>query len=197
MLFITINDWPTLSNLSGQINKGYKACTHCLDQTDSIYLPNCKKNVYLEHRRFLWPKHPLRKRGKHFNDKADPKPAERTGADVFNMVKDIKVTFGKGPGGVSVPKDADGRAPMWKKNSIFWELPYLKFLEVRNAIDVMHVTKNLCVNLLGLWRVRKVKRYTGSTAGPETCERPRRPASRTVSRSCQLRSYQTRKENLF
>ena len=39
-------------------------------------------------------------------------------------------------------------APMWKKKSIFWELPYLKFLEVRNAIDVMHVTKNLCVNLL-------------------------------------------------
>ena len=149
LLFVTTNDWPALSNLSGQTNKGYKACTHCLDQTDSIYLPNCKKNVFLGHRRFLWPKHPLRKRGNHFNDKADPKPAERTGADVFNMVKDIKVTFGKGPGGVSVPKDADRRAPMWKKNSIFWELPYLKFLEVRNAIDVMHVMKNLCVNLLG------------------------------------------------
>jgi hypothetical protein len=30
LLFITINDWPTLSNLSGQSNKGYNACTHCL-----------------------------------------------------------------------------------------------------------------------------------------------------------------------
>src|SRR3954471_3873694 len=38
---------------------------------------------------------------------------------------------------------------MWKKKSIFWELPYWKFLEVHSAIDVMHVTKNLCVNLLG------------------------------------------------
>jgi hypothetical protein len=38
---------------------------------------------------------------------------------------------------------------MWKKKSIFWELEYSKFLEVRSAIDVMHVTKNLCVNLLG------------------------------------------------
>ncbi|KAK1693556.1 hypothetical protein QYE76_010253 [Lolium multiflorum] len=37
---------------------------------------------------------------------------------------------------------------MWKKKSIFWELPYWKFLEVHSAIDVMHVTKNLCVNLL-------------------------------------------------
>ena len=32
---------------------------------------------------------------------------------------------------------------------IFWELDYLKFLEVRSSIDVMHVTKNICVNLLG------------------------------------------------
>ena len=54
------------------------------------------------------------------------------------------------PGGQSVPKDvATGHAPMWKKKSIFWELPYWKVLEVRSSIDVMHVTKNLCVNLLG------------------------------------------------
>ena len=67
------------------------------------------------------------------------------------MVKDLDqlVTFGKGPGGKSVPKDAEGHAPMWKKKSIFWELPYWKVLRVRSSIDVMHVTKNLCVNLLG------------------------------------------------
>ena len=29
LLFVTINDWPALSNLSGQSNKGYNACTHC------------------------------------------------------------------------------------------------------------------------------------------------------------------------
>jgi hypothetical protein len=38
---------------------------------------------------------------------------------------------------------------MWKKKSIFWELPYWEILEVRNAIDVMHLTKNLCLNVLG------------------------------------------------
>src|SRR3954465_13863352 len=38
---------------------------------------------------------------------------------------------------------------MWKKKSIFWELPYWKVLCVRSSIDVMHMTKNLCVNLLG------------------------------------------------
>ena len=36
-----------------------------------------------------------------------------------------------------------------EEKSIFWELPYWEVLEVRHAIDVMHLTKNLCVNLLG------------------------------------------------
>ena len=150
LLFVTINDWPALSNLSGLSNKGYNACTHCLHETESVHLPNCKKNVYLGHRRFLPKIHPVRKKGKHYNGKADhrPKPAERTGAEVFDMVKDLKVIFGKGPGGQSVPKGADGHAAMWKKKSIFWELEYWKVLDVRSAIDVMHVTKNICVNLL-------------------------------------------------
>jgi hypothetical protein len=38
---------------------------------------------------------------------------------------------------------------MWKKKSIFWELPYWEILEVQNAIDMMHLTKNLCLNVLG------------------------------------------------
>ena len=107
--------------------------------------------MYPWHRRFLPSRHLLRKKGKHFNGEADhrKKPTHRTGDDVFGMVKDLKVIFGKGPGRQSVPNDANGHAPMWKKKSIFWELPYWKLLEVRSAIDVMHVTKNLCVNLLG------------------------------------------------
>jgi hypothetical protein len=65
------------------------------------------------------------------------------------MVKNLRVVFGKGDGSVPVPHDANGRAPMWKKKSIFWELPYWEILKVRNAIDVMHLTKNLCLNVLG------------------------------------------------
>ena len=45
LLFVTINDWPTLSNLSGQTNKGYHGCTHSLDDTDSIYLDSCRKKM--------------------------------------------------------------------------------------------------------------------------------------------------------
>jgi hypothetical protein len=36
---------------------------------------------------------------------------------------------------------------MWKKMSIFWELPYWKILEVHSAIDVMHVTKNVSAHV--------------------------------------------------
>jgi hypothetical protein len=114
LLFVTINDWSALSNLSGQTKKGYNVCTHCLDETESIYLDKYKKNVYLGHRRFLSTKHALRKKGKHFNGEADhrKKPVPRTGDDIFDMVKDLKAIFGKGPGRQSVPNDADGHAPM-------------------------------------------------------------------------------------
>jgi len=97
----------------------------------------------------------LRKKGKYFKGMTEQrsKLSNRDGAKVFKMVKDLKVVFGKGQGSEPVPKDASGRAPMWKKKSIFWELPYCKDLEVRHSIDVMHLTKNLCVNLLGFMGV--------------------------------------------
>ena len=51
------------------------------------------------------------------------KPGNQTGEDVLNMVKDVKVVFGKAHGSELVPNDADSHASMWKKKSIFWELP--------------------------------------------------------------------------
>ena len=71
----------------------------------------------------------------------------RSGKDVFDMVKDLEVVFGKGPGSQPAP-NKNRMAPMWKKKSIFWELPYWEVLDVRQAIDVMHLMKNLCVNLI-------------------------------------------------
>ena len=130
---------------------GYMACTHYYDETDSIYLKHCKKCVYMGHRRFLPTDHPLRTEGKHFKGEPEtrPKPLFRNGKRVFSMIKDVKVVFGKGPGSQPVPKDDQGHVPMWKKKSIMWNLPYWQVLQVRNAIDVMHLSKNLCVNLLG------------------------------------------------
>ncbi|WVZ50945.1 hypothetical protein U9M48_002148 [Paspalum notatum var. saurae] len=154
LLLVTINDWPTLTNLSGQSNKGFRACVHCLDETDNTFLKHCRKVVYVGgHRRLLGGKHPVRKKGKHFNGKEENrgKLIHRSGKVVFEMVKSLRVVFGKGPGSVPIPNE-NGKAPMWKKKSIFWDLPYWEVLDVRHAIDVMHVTKNLCVNLLGFLR---------------------------------------------
>jgi hypothetical protein len=71
LLFVTINDWPPLSILLGQTNRGYNARTHCFDDIDSIYLKKCQKFMYLGHRQFLPANHQLRKKGKHFKGKAD------------------------------------------------------------------------------------------------------------------------------
>ena len=89
LLFVTINDWPALINLSGQTNKGYHACTHCLDETEAEYLEKCKKIVYLGHRRFLPLKHTVRKKGKHFKGEADHRKqlVLCTSDDLLGMVK--------------------------------------------------------------------------------------------------------------
>jgi len=73
------------------------------------------------HRRFLTIRHSVRKKGKHFKGQADhrTKLMHRSGKDVFDMVKDLELVFGKGLGSQHVPSK-NGLAPMWKKNSIFW-----------------------------------------------------------------------------
>ena len=116
LLFVTINDWLALSNLSGQTNKGYLACTHCLAGTESIYLDKCRKNVYLGHCRFLPTNHQCRKKGNNFKGEADhwKKPAMRTSDHVLAMVNDLKVIFRKGPDGLSVPSDVAGHV-LWTK----------------------------------------------------------------------------------
>ena len=101
------------------------------------------------------------------------------------MVKDLDqlVTFGKGPGGKSVLKDAEGHAPMWKNKSILGptllERPRGPLFNQRDARDEESLREP--ARLLGC--VWEDKRYTRSTKGSSTYERPRWPASRMVSRS--------------
>ena len=81
-----------------------------------------QKCVYMGHRRFLPIRHAVRKKGKHFKGQADhrTKPMHSSGKDVFDMVKDLEVIFGKRPGSQPVLNE-NGMALMWKK-SILWEL---------------------------------------------------------------------------
>ena len=101
------------------------------------------------------------------------KPIPRGVADLFGMVKDLNVIFEKGPGRESVPNDADGHAPMWKKKSIFCELEYWKVHDVRSAIDVMHMTKNICVNILGFLGLYGKSKDTPEAREDQQCHKGR------------------------
>ena len=37
---------------------------------------------------------------------------------------------------------------IWKKRSIFFNLPYWKCLFVRHCLDVMHIEKNVCDSII-------------------------------------------------
>jgi hypothetical protein len=61
------------------------------------------------------------------------------------MVKNVHVILGKRKRTAKNNEEDD----MWKKQSIFWEVPYWKDLDVCHSIDVMHVEKNVCESLIG------------------------------------------------
>ena len=132
-------------------------CTVCVDDTVSSFLEGSQKVVYLGYRRFLVEGHRYRSKKfyNHFdgNPEFRSTPERRDGHYVFNMVRNIKVIYGK--------KKEDGKkrkrdkAPIegvpFKKQSIFYKyLLYWADLEVRHAIDGMHLKKNVFGNTIGL-----------------------------------------------
>ena len=169
MIFVAITDYPGGFSLSGQM-KGKKGCLVCLGDTQYVYLFGSKKLVYMRSRRFLPPSHRYRKMRKEFDgtEEKGRAPKHLEGKLVFELVKNIKVVFGKKvPKGkentkkrkkttesVDQTKETGGHeedATGFKKLSIFFKyLPYWKDLDIRHAIDVMHVEKNVCDSILGI-----------------------------------------------
>jgi hypothetical protein len=72
-------------------------------------------------------------------------PPHLIGHEVYEMVKNAHVVLGKQKRTAKNNEEDD----MWKKQSIFWELPYWKDLDVCHSIDVMHIEKNMCESLVG------------------------------------------------
>ncbi|GAU38745.1 hypothetical protein TSUD_158760 [Trifolium subterraneum] len=140
MLFCTINDFPAYGNLSGYTVKGHLALRKAFN-------------------------------GDQENDVA---PTPLTGEEVYDRQWDINVVFGKCPKPkakvtkakressksqkAKVPKakresSKSQKQPVvknvWKKRSVFFDLPYWSSLDVRHCIDVMHVEKNVCDSVIG------------------------------------------------
>jgi hypothetical protein len=67
------------------------------------------------------------------NTKKRHPPPHLTGHEVYEMVKDVHVVVGKWNRTAKNTEEDD----ICKKQSIFWELPYWKDLDVRHSINVM------------------------------------------------------------
>jgi len=67
-----------------------------------------------------------------------------TGEQVFQWVEHLNTIFGK------TQKMDKSNTCIWKKMSIFFDLPYWFDLDVRHCIDVMHVEKNVCDSGIGM-----------------------------------------------
>ncbi|XP_016482297.1 uncharacterized protein LOC107803178 isoform X1 [Nicotiana tabacum] len=97
------------------------------------------------HRRFLKLRHKYRNDAKSFDGTKETRlaPCLVSGSLVLNQIKDIKFIVGQSSEGVSgVMKNT------WKKRSIFFNLPYWESNLVRHNLDVMHIEKNVCDNLI-------------------------------------------------
>nr|XP_043625896.1 uncharacterized protein LOC122597363 [Erigeron canadensis] len=143
MIYCTINDFPAYGNLSGYSTKGNYACPVCEDETHSRRLENCKKTVFMGHRRSLPINHLYRNMSLEFDGKTEMITVRKRldGDYVLARVNIINNVFGK-----TTPVIQG----MWKKRSIFFDLPYWKDLEVRHCLDVMHIEKNVCESLTGV-----------------------------------------------
>nr|AAN09857.1 putative transposon protein [Oryza sativa Japonica Group]AAP52582.1 transposon protein, putative, CACTA, En/Spm sub-class [Oryza sativa Japonica Group] len=93
------------------------------------WLKKSRKMVYMGHRRWLPLRHAFRRKKKIFNGKKElgSAPADLSGDQVHNMVKDITNEFGK-----KRKRSKEDKKRMWKKKSIFWRLPYWEDLEEMN-----------------------------------------------------------------
>nr|KYP38512.1 hypothetical protein KK1_040252 [Cajanus cajan] len=141
----TINDFPAYGNLSGWCTKGEFGCPYCNIHTQFRWLKNGKKYCYMGHRSFLRLGHKYQNDTKSFDGTTEflLAPCPTTRSMVLNQVSDINFTLGR------LSKKVFGVTKnTWKKRSIFFTLPYWKNNLVRHNLDVMHIEKNVCDNVI-------------------------------------------------
>lgn len=135
ILMWTINDFPAYGNLSGYAVKSSKGCPTCGLETCSKWLTNSHKHVFMGHRRFLAYNHPFRVKKSWFDgtEEHGRKPRILTGSEVFEVISTIENDWGKANKKKAKKRkrgDEDEEQivvepqSVWKKKSMFFELPY-------------------------------------------------------------------------
>ncbi|GJT68551.1 hypothetical protein Tco_1020031 [Tanacetum coccineum] len=135
-LLWTVNDFPAYANLSGWSTKGRVACPICTKSTHSNWLKNGRKFCYMGHL----------KRYNIQNGKYDKSSKKRIRDDI-GCLNDKCGAFGDKDD--FIEENINGDQQLWKKRSIFFDLPYWEYNLLRHNLDVMHIEKNIFDNLLG------------------------------------------------
>ncbi|XP_070051829.1 uncharacterized protein [Nicotiana tomentosiformis] len=149
-LLWTINDFPAYAYLSGWSTKGALACPSCNKETPSTRLKYGRKLSYMGARRFLSPSHKWRGNKRDFNGEVERRPTPKilSGDDILNQLDSLEdIKFGKTQKRKRQEKSKG--IHNWRKKSIFFKLPYWKNNLIRHNIDVMHIEKIVCDNIIG------------------------------------------------
>jgi len=177
-LMWTISDFPAYSMLSGWSTAGKLACPYCMEETQSFRLEHGRKTSWFDsHRMFLDQHHPFRRDCKNFFKGKTVKrfpPPYKTGEEILNQICDL---------GIRKVTELDAeevnrricKSCGWKKQSIFWDLPYWSSNMIRHNLDVMHIEKNVFDNVFNtvLNIVDKIKDNSQSRLDMVNyCDRP-------------------------
>ncbi|XP_025608126.1 uncharacterized protein [Arachis hypogaea] len=153
-LMWTISDFPGLGNLSGWNTHSGLACPICNFDAKAHRLTYSQKWCFMGHRRFLSQGHKWRLDQLRFDgqvENRDP-PKMLSGTDILGQQSNVHVSFGKMTNvtGQKRRNGEDGNMgeSNWKKKSVFFELPYWKENMLRHNLDVMHIEKNVCDNIV-------------------------------------------------
>ncbi|KAM3386984.1 hypothetical protein ACQJBY_010090 [Aegilops geniculata] len=132
----TINDFPALGMIASYMVHGDYACPPCGANVWTKRLKYGKKACFMGHRRFLPPDHEFRNDASAFDGTTENRtePITYYGRSVLD---DIAAC-----GDFSTSKTYKG------KSSLF-TLPYWDSNLLRHNLDVMHIEKNVCDNIIG------------------------------------------------
>ncbi|XP_027912664.1 uncharacterized protein LOC114172283 [Vigna unguiculata] len=152
----TISDFPGLGTLSGWNTHTGLACPRCNFDTTPKKLLKGGKFCFMSHRRWLDGRHRFRLARMRFDGTIENRnpPVVVSGYDVLQQVENVNVEFGKEPVLEERAKRQRGvnhaklDTQQWRKKSIFFELPYWVDNLLHHNLDVMHIEKNVCDNVV-------------------------------------------------
>ncbi|XP_028110617.1 uncharacterized protein LOC114309116 [Camellia sinensis] len=139
-----------LNNLweCGWSTKGYLACPNCNMNASSQGLRI--KIGYMGARRCLPENHNWR-RSKLFNGQIEDrsKPVDLSGEEILEQIGcGTYKPYGKHPHNGKRQRNENPNLN-WTKRCIMFDLPYWKMLKLWHNLDVMHIEKNICDNVIG------------------------------------------------